>query len=123
MGEILGRISVDQPPFPAHKILAISPWMWENVRKAPEPAKIAMRTLLLFMSLWRISRMELNLAQKEIISLMRSRKETMEDTVGIMLLLQEPKQQVTMLSWLVQNPQATTSDIIGQALFLTAKAE
>ena len=67
--------------------------------------------------------MELNLAQKEIISLMRSRKETMEDTVGIMLLLQEPRQQVAMLSWLVQNPQATTSDIIGQALFLTAKAE
>ena len=67
--------------------------------------------------------MELNLAQKEVISLMRSRKETMEDTVGIMLLLQEPKQQVTMLSWLVQNPQATTSDIIGKALALTAKAE
>lgn len=67
--------------------------------------------------------MELNLVQKEIISMMRSRKETMEDTVGIMLLLQEPRQQVAMLSWLVQNPQATTSDIIGKALALTAKAE
>ncbi len=66
--------------------------------------------------------MELNLVQKEIISMMRSRKETMEDTVGIMLLLQEPRQQVAMLSWLVQNPQATTSDIIGKALALT-KAE
>lgn len=36
MGEIFGGISVDLPHFPAHKILAISPWMWENVRKAPE---------------------------------------------------------------------------------------
>ena len=67
--------------------------------------------------------MELNLTQKEIISLMRSREEAMEDTVGIMLLLQEPRQQVAMLSWLVQNPQVTTSDIIGKALALTAKAE
>lgn len=32
----LGGISVDLPHFPAHKILAISLWMWENVRKAPE---------------------------------------------------------------------------------------
>ena len=67
--------------------------------------------------------MKLNLAQKEIISLMRSREEALEDTVGIMLLLQEPRQQVAMLSWLVQNPKATTSDIIGKALALTAKAE
>lgn len=67
--------------------------------------------------------MELNLTQKEIISLMRSRKATMEDTVGIMLLLHEPKQQVAMLSWLVHNSQATTSDIIGRALALTEKEE
>lgn len=32
----MGMISVDQPHFPAHKMLAISPGMWENVREAPE---------------------------------------------------------------------------------------
>ena len=32
----LGGISVDRPHFPAHKMLAISPRMWENGMEASE---------------------------------------------------------------------------------------
>ena len=43
-----------------------------------------------------------------------------DETVSIGLLLETEEQQLEMMYWMADNPEATPSDLIGKALDITA---
>ena len=63
--------------------------------------------------------MKLSPAQKHLIKWLKLMDCSMDEAVGIMLLLRTPKQRDDMMLWMSKHPAATPSDLIGKALEIT----
>ena len=60
--------------------------------------------------------MELTPAEKHLIRWLKIMKCSMDEAVGIGLLLETPEQWDKMMRWMSTHPEATPSDLIGKAL-------
>ena len=60
-------------------------------------------------------------AQKHLVRWLKIMKCSEDETVGIMLLLDTPEYRDKMMQWMMDNPEATPSDLIGKALDITQK--
>ena len=60
-------------------------------------------------------------AQKHLIKWLKLMKCSEDETVGIMMLLDTPEYRDKMMAWMSKHPEATPSDLIGQALAITRK--
>ncbi len=58
--------------------------------------------------------MELTETAKELIACLKLFEATEEEIIGILLFLEEEKQQKQLLNWMAKNPNATMSETIHQ---------
>lgn len=67
--------------------------------------------------------MTLTPAEKHLIKWLKLMKCSEDETVGIMLLLNTPAYLDEMMQWMTKHPEATPSDLIGNALTITANKD
>ena len=60
--------------------------------------------------------MKLTPAQKHLIHWLKIMGMSLEETLGVMLLLDTPERRDKMMEWMSRNPNAIPSDLIGVAL-------
>ena len=67
--------------------------------------------------------MPLTPAQKHLVKWLKLMKCSEDEAVGIMLLLDTPAYRDEMMQWMTKHPDATPSDLIGNALAITKRCD